>query len=74
MRECLRGVAQLLSGSRDLLREHAQVIGEAEHVLEDVDCTDEVLGIIDTSAGEGFDEPECAHAKGAFAAADPWEC
>lgn len=30
----LRGVSQLLAAPRDLLREHGQVVGEAQHVLE----------------------------------------
>lgn len=46
------------------------MVRETEHILEDVDSADEVLGVVDTGAGESFDEPECAHAESAFTAAD----
>ena len=46
------------------------MIGEAEHVFEDVDCADEVLAVVDTGASECFDEPKGAHTEGTFAASD----
>jgi hypothetical protein len=70
MTKRLRCISQLLSRSRDLFGKHTQVVGEAEHVFEDVDCADEVLAVVDTGAGECFDEPKCAHAEGTFAASD----
>jgi len=70
MAKSLRRIAQLLTTPRDLLREHAQMIREAEHVLEDVDCADEVLIVVDAGAGECFDEPECTHAEGTFTTTD----
>jgi hypothetical protein len=70
MAKSLRCVSQLLTGSRDLFGKHAQMIGEAEHIFEDIDSADEVLPIVDTCAGECFDEPECAHTEGTFATSD----
>ena len=46
------------------------MVGEAEHVFEDIDGTDQVLAVVDAGAGECFDEPECAHTKGTFATSD----
>lgn len=69
MTERLGRIAQLLATPGDLLGEHAQMVREAEHVLEQVDGTDAVLGLVDARAGHGLDEPECAHAESAFAAA-----
>jgi hypothetical protein len=68
MRKCLWGVTQLLSRSRNLLREHAKVIRETEHVFKDVNPTDQILRVVDTSTSESFNEPECAHAESAFTA------
>jgi hypothetical protein len=72
MGKCLRSISQLLAGSRDLLREHAQVVREAEHILENIDCADQILGVVDTCTSESFDEPECAHAESSFAATNTW--
>lgn len=74
MTKRLGRIPQLLATATDLLREHTQVIRETEHVLKDVDCAREILGVVDAGAGHGFDEPEGAHAEGAFAAADAWGC
>jgi hypothetical protein len=46
------------------------MVGEAEHIFEDVDCAYEVLAVVDTGPGECFDEPECAHTEGTFATSD----
>jgi hypothetical protein len=70
MTKRLWGISQLLSRSRNLFGEHTQMIGEAEHVFEDVDCADEVLAVVDTGASECFDEPKGAHTEGTFAASD----
>lgn len=45
--EGLRRVAQLLAAPRDLLRKHHQMVGEAEHVLKQVDGSHEILGLVD---------------------------
>lgn len=66
----LRGVAQLLAAAGNLLGEHAQMVGEAEHVLEQVDGAHAVLWLVDAGARHGLDEPESAHAEGALLAAD----
>jgi hypothetical protein len=42
------------------------MVREAEHVFENVDSTDEILGFVHTCSGHCLDKPECAHAKGAF--------
>ncbi len=72
MAEGLRRISQLLSTPGNLLREHAQVIREAEHVFKDIDGADQVLSIIDTCTSKSLNEPECAHAKGAFSAPDTY--
>lgn len=51
MTERLRRIPQLLSGPRDLLAEHAQVVPEAQHVLEDVDGAREVLLLANRQGG-----------------------
>lgn len=72
MTKSLGGIAELLAADGDFLGEHAEVVGEGEHVLEHGDSLVEVFGVVEAGAGEGFDEPEGAHAEGAFAAADSW--
>ena len=69
MTESLGSVAQLLAAARNLLGEHAQVVGEAQHALKEVDRPNQVLGLVDGCAGHGFDEPEGAHAECALVAA-----
>lgn len=68
MTERLRRVPQLLPAARDLLRKHAQVIREAEHVLEQTDGLDPVPRLVDAGPDHGLDEPEGAHAEGPFSA------
>lgn len=70
MAECLGSVAQLLPRAGNLLGEHAQVISKGHHVLKHAHGLDEVFFLVDACAGEGFDQPECAHGEGAFATAD----
>jgi hypothetical protein len=74
MREGLRRIAQLLTTPGNLLGEHHEVVGEAQHVLKQVDSPNEVLGFVDTRARHGFYKPEGAHAEGAFAATDTCVC
>ncbi len=71
MTKSLGRVAELLSADGDLLGEDAEVVGEGEHVLEHVDRLLEVLGVVEAGPGQRLDQPEGAHAEGAFAAADP---
>lgn len=71
MAESLWRIAQLFAADGDLFRKHSEMISEAKHVFEQADGSVEVLGVVHAGAGECLDEPECAHAEGAFAAADP---
>lgn len=69
MREGLWGVSKLLTTPRDLLREHQEMVREAEHVLEQVDGPDEVLWLVHARPSQCFHKPKRAHAEGAFATA-----
>lgn len=71
MAKSLRRIPQLLATPRNLLREHAQMITEIEHVLEDVDRSHQVLLVVDAGARARLDQPERAHAEGAFGTAHP---
>lgn len=70
MTKRLRGIAQLLAAPGNLFGKHAEVVGKGEHVFEYVDGLDEVFLVVGARARQGFDEPEGAHAEGAFAASD----
>ncbi len=46
MAEGLRRVAQLLARARNLLGEHADVVAEGEHVLEDLNGLVQILLVV----------------------------
>jgi hypothetical protein len=56
----------------NLLREHTEMVAEVEHVLEDIDSSDEIFAIVDASTSEGFDQPEGTHAKGTLPTTDAY--
>ncbi len=45
------------------------MVGEAQHVLEEIDSPDEVLFVVQAGASHGLHEPESAHAEGTFSSA-----
>lgn len=73
MAESLGRIAQLLPADSDLLREHSEMIAEAEHVLEHADGSVKIFRVVDARSGECLDQPESAHTEGTFAAANTWE-
>lgn len=70
--ESLGRVTQLLSTAGNLLREHHQMVGEAEHILKEIDGPGEILGLVYTGPRHCLDQPEGTHAEGTLAATDSW--
>src|SRR5918997_3419388 len=63
MRECLGEVSEMLARGSELLGEQPEVVGVAEHFLEQEARLREVA-----RARQAFDVPEAAHVERAFAA------
>ena len=66
MGEGLREVAQGLPGRADLLGEEADVVGEREHLLEDITALADAAG-----PGQRLDVPKGAEIERALLAVDP---